>query len=101
MKIDSTTSTATTVGETRNRGTISKPTGGNAAEVHLSELASQLQATADPATFDANRVTEIKQAIADGRFTKMCIRDRHWVALPGDTSGARGRICLLYTSRCV
>ena len=41
MKIDSTTSTATTVGETRNRGTISKPTGGNVAEVHLSELASQ------------------------------------------------------------
>ena len=69
MKIDSTTSMASTVSETRSRGGITKPTAGKAAEVHLSELASQLQATADPATFDANRVTEIKQAIADGRFT--------------------------------
>ncbi|ACV37076.1 flagellar biosynthesis anti-sigma factor FlgM [Accumulibacter sp.] len=69
MKIESTTSTASTIGEARPRTTVAKPAAGAAAEVHLSELAAQLQGSGDVASFDAARVSEIKQAIAEGRFT--------------------------------
>lgn len=69
MKIDSTTSSASTVSDTRVRTPSSQPEATPAAEVHLSELAAQLQSSAAPTTFDAGRVSEIKQAIAEGRFT--------------------------------
>ena len=38
-------------------------------DVRLSSLATQLVASDDQQSFDAGRVAEIKQAIADGRFT--------------------------------
>jgi negative regulator of flagellin synthesis FlgM len=38
-------------------------------EVQLSALAAQLSASDDEQAFDSVRVTEIKQAISEGRFT--------------------------------
>lgn len=38
-------------------------------EVQLSALAAQLSASDDDQAFDAVRVSEIKQAISEGRFT--------------------------------
>ncbi len=38
-------------------------------EVQLSALSAQLSGADDEQAFDANRVSEIKQAISDGRFT--------------------------------
>ena len=38
-------------------------------DVQLSAVSAQLVASDDGQTFDAARVSEIKQAIADGRFT--------------------------------
>ena len=38
-------------------------------DVQLSALSTQLSAVDDEQSFDAARVSEIKQAIADGRFT--------------------------------
>ncbi|EXI68152.1 MAG: anti-sigma28 factor FlgM [Candidatus Accumulibacter adjunctus] len=69
MKIDSTTTTASALGETRNRAAIARSTASAATEVHLSELAAQLQTPGDAGAFDAGRVAEIRQAIAEGRFT--------------------------------
>lgn len=73
MKIDSTSTTASTTvsSDTRNRGSgsVSKPASSAATEVHLSELAAHLQSSGDAPPFDATRVSEIKQAIAEGRFT--------------------------------
>ncbi|MCM8610732.1 flagellar biosynthesis anti-sigma factor FlgM [Accumulibacter sp.] len=69
MKIDSTTNSATPVGETRSRTTIAKSATTAASEVHLSELAAGLQASGDVEPFDSARVAEIRQAIANGRFT--------------------------------
>jgi flagellar biosynthesis anti-sigma factor FlgM len=40
-----------------------------AAQVHLSPLAAQLQTSGDAPAFDANKVSQIRQAIAEGRFT--------------------------------
>ncbi len=69
MKIDSTTSSASIVSATRPRTPSTQPQASPAAEVHLSELAAQLQSSADATPFDAGRVSEIKQAITEGRFT--------------------------------
>lgn len=69
MKIESTSNTASTVGEARQRPAVARPAASAAAEVHLSALAAQLQGTGDPTSFDVGRVSEIKQAIAEGRFT--------------------------------
>ncbi len=70
MKIDSTTPTSTSaVTEMRHRTSVSQPATSAATEVHLSELAGQLQSPGEASTFDAARVSEIKQAIAEGRFT--------------------------------
>jgi negative regulator of flagellin synthesis FlgM len=38
-------------------------------DVQLSVVSAQLSATDDEQSFDAARVSEIKQAISDGRFT--------------------------------
>ena len=72
MKIDSTTPTAGAVSgsnEPRSRGSASAPLPSAATEVHLSELAAQLQSSGEAPAFDATRVSEITQAIAEGRFT--------------------------------
>jgi negative regulator of flagellin synthesis FlgM len=71
VKIDSTSTTAsaTVSSDTRTRGNISKPTSNAAAEVHLSELATHLHSSGEAPAYDATRVAEIKQAIAEGRFT--------------------------------
>jgi len=69
VKIDRTTNSATVINETRNRTSGNRPVEGAAAEVHLSGLAAQLQSSAETPPFDVTRVSEIKEAIADGRFT--------------------------------
>ena len=69
VKIDRTSSTAITATEMRPRTSGSQPATRSATEVHLSELAGQLQSPGEASTFDAARVSEIKQAIAEGRFT--------------------------------
>jgi len=71
VKIDSTGTTASSTvnSDARTRGSVSKATNSAAAEVHLSELATHLQSSGDAPAFDASRVAEIKQAIAEGRFT--------------------------------
>ena len=70
MKIDSSTKPAgaSLVKESRGQAAASKSSpAGN--DVHLSALSTQLIASDDPQSFDAGRVAEIRQAIADGRFT--------------------------------
>ena len=69
MKIDSATNSASPLGETRNRAAIARPATTAGSEVHLSELAAELQARGDVESFDSGRVAEIRQAIAEGRFT--------------------------------
>lgn len=69
MKIESATTTTSTVSETRHRKPASPAAGATAAEVNLSEVAAQLQSSGDTPAFDAGRVSEIKQAIAGGQFT--------------------------------
>lgn len=74
MKIDTSIKpgSSASVGETRSR-TTGKTTGSapssNAADVQLSGLSAQLQSSGETTPFDAVRVSEIKQAIAEGRFT--------------------------------
>lgn len=69
VKIDRTTSSASPVSETRPRAGVAQPKTGDAAQVHLSPLAAQLQTSGDAPAFDANKVSQIRQAIAEGRFT--------------------------------
>ena len=90
VKIDSTTSTTSSVAATRQRAAVTQPASDAAAEVHLSELAAQLQSPGDTATFDASRVAEIKQAIAEGRFEihSEAIADRV-IASASELVGAR------------
>lgn len=61
----------TTISKTRSRplekADASLPPS-NEPSVQLSELSTQLHAPTD-ATFDATRVAQIKQAIAEGKFT--------------------------------
>ena len=69
MKIEQSTklTSAQPVMEPRN---ASAQKAGNASdEVQLSSLASQLLAPENESTFDAGRVQEIKQAIAEGKFS--------------------------------
>lgn len=69
MKIEQSTKLTNTqlVKETRNAS--AKKAGSASDEVQLSSLASQLLATESESPFDAGRVEEIKQAIAEGRFS--------------------------------
>ena len=70
MKIDNSTNSAATlvVKETRSHSTgkASPPQGD---DVQLSVLSSKLSTGNDAQVFDLGRVSEIKQAIAEGRFT--------------------------------
>jgi negative regulator of flagellin synthesis FlgM len=70
MKIDSSTKTAATplVKEPRGQSTA-KTTASTSNDVQLSALSTQLSSVDEGQVFDAARVSEIKQAIADGRFT--------------------------------
>lgn len=70
MKIDNTTKPAgsSLIKETRAHSAgKAAPAAGD--EVQLSPLSAQLTATGNEQPFDAARVAEIKQAIAEGRFT--------------------------------
>lgn len=72
MKIESSTtppgSGAPLVKETPGHSG-SRAVGATSDDVQLSSLASQLSAAEDQQAFDAVRVSEIKQAISEGRFT--------------------------------
>ena len=68
MKIESSNKTASTPLATRAQST-GKASSAGKDDVQLSALSAQLSATDDEQSFDAARVSEIKQAIADGRFT--------------------------------
>jgi len=70
MKIESSTNP---VGDLRFKETRAPATNKTASassdEVQLSSLSAQLSASDGEQSFDAARVSEIKQAISDGRFT--------------------------------
>ncbi|WP_301102955.1 flagellar biosynthesis anti-sigma factor FlgM [Propionivibrio sp.] len=73
MKIESSSKPAGAplMKETRAQGAHStgKTSSANADDVQLSVLSAQLSAPDDVQSFDAARVSEIKQAISDGHFT--------------------------------
>lgn len=69
MKIEQSPKLAGTQVIKESRGASAKKTGSASDEVQLSSLASQLLASENESVFDANRVAEIKQAIADGKFS--------------------------------
>ena len=52
-----------------SRGTTTRASSKDSEDVRLSSVASQLAASESEAPFDAGRVAEIKQAIAEGRFS--------------------------------
>ncbi len=70
MKIESSTKP---VGDLRLKeppvSTANKAASATSNEVQLSTLSTQLSASDGEQSFDAARVSEIKQAISDGRFT--------------------------------
>ena len=70
MKIDSSTkaSSGPLVSETRSQASAKATVLASGDDVRLSGAAAQLLATDDEQTFDTARVSEIKQAIAEGRF---------------------------------
>lgn len=73
MKIDNSIKSVpgANVSETRARGANkaapSAPTGGDTS-VQLSARSAQLQSTGETSSFDAARVSQIKLAIAEGKF---------------------------------
>jgi len=74
VKIDSSSKPAggANVSETRSRAlgkAANSAPPSSAADVQLSGLSAQLQSSGEATPFDAVRVSEIKQAIAEGRFT--------------------------------
>jgi negative regulator of flagellin synthesis FlgM len=70
MKIESSTNPlgAPLVKDMRARA-AGKTSAATSDDVQLSTVSAQLSAGDDEQVFDAGRVSEIKQAIADGRFT--------------------------------
>ena len=71
MKIESSTKPtgAPLVKETRGNAARSAASTTASDDVQLSGLSAQLRTSGDDQPFDAARVTEIKQAISEGRFT--------------------------------
>ena len=68
MKIESSNKTPSAPLATRTQSTgKTNPAGKD--DVQLSALSAELSAVDDEQSFDTARVSEIKQAIADGRFT--------------------------------
>ncbi|MBS1231125.1 MAG: anti-sigma-28 factor, FlgM [Proteobacteria bacterium] len=68
MKIESSSKPASAPLATRAQS-ASKASSTGKDDVQLSALSTQLSAVDDEQSFDAARVSEIKQAISDGRFT--------------------------------
>lgn len=70
MKIESSTkpSGTTLVKESRSQ-TRTTTSATSSEEVQLSSLSAQLRASDDGSAFDTARVSEIKQAISEGRFS--------------------------------
>ena len=70
MKIESSTKPtgALLVKETREHS-AGRTSSTTISDVQLSSLSAQLLASDDEQTFDVARVSEIKQAISEGRFT--------------------------------
>lgn len=70
MKIESSSNplSPTLVKESRSHS-ASKSSPASSDDVQLSALSAQLSTLGDDQSFDAARVSEIKQAIAEGRFT--------------------------------
>lgn len=69
MKIDSSTKLTSTQTVKDTRASSAKKAAATSDEVQLSSVASQLLASESDSVFDAGRVEEIKQAIAEGRFS--------------------------------
>ena len=71
MKIESSTkaSSGPLVSEARSQASAKTTVSPSGDDVRLSGAAAQLFATDNEQTFDTARVSEIKQAIAEGRFT--------------------------------
>lgn len=70
MKIDSSTKSAGAPLLKEVRGqSAGKTQAAHGDDVHLSTLSAKLSTADDGQSFDAERVSEIKQAISDGRFT--------------------------------
>ena len=69
MKIESSTKTPGSPLIKETRSSAPGKTSSTNEDVHLSGLSTQLRASGDEQPFDAARVSEIKQAIAQGRFT--------------------------------
>ena len=70
MKIESSTkpSGALLVKDPREHS-VGRTSSTTTSDVQLSSLSTQLLASDDEQTFDTARVSEIKQAISEGRFT--------------------------------
>ena len=68
MKIESSSTPVSAPLATRTQS-ANRTTSAGKNDVQLSPLSAQLSAVDDEQSFDAVRVAEIKQAIADGRFT--------------------------------
>ncbi len=69
MKIEQSTKLTNTPLLKETRSASAKKAGSASDEVQLSNAASQLLTTESESPFDAGRVEEIKQAIAEGRFS--------------------------------
>ena len=70
MKIESSTKpTGTTLVKESRSQSSAKTNATSSEEVQLSSLSAQLRASDDGSVFDAARVSEIKQAISEGRFS--------------------------------
>lgn len=69
MKIESSTKLTGGSVVSENRSQPVKKAGTSSGDVQLSSLSTQLLASESEPAFDAARVSEIKQAIAEGRFT--------------------------------
>lgn len=69
MKIESSTKPASAPLAKDVRNPAAGKAAASSEQVHLSGLASQLRASDDEHSFDAARVSEIKKAIAEGRFS--------------------------------
>lgn len=69
MKIEQSTKLNNTPSVKETRSSAAKKADGATDDVQLSTTASQLLAAESESVFDAGRVAEIKQAIADGKFS--------------------------------
>lgn len=71
MKIESSNkaSGSPLLSETRSQASVKTATSSSGDDVQVSGAAAQLLAADDEQTFDSTRVSEIKQAITEGRFT--------------------------------